>query len=73
MQKKIADITITDKNKNDIKIILTHLYRKGVDKIQLKNVDENIIREIKDDTTKLLLGFEMTEQSEKSCTIENWD
>jgi len=71
MQKKSAYITITDNNKNDIKVIITHLYRNGVDKILISETNENMIKEIKDDTSQFLLGFEMTEQSTNKCTIEN--
>ena len=71
VQKKSANIIITDNNKNDIKVIITHLYRNGVDKIQINDTNEETIKEIKDDTNQFLLGFEMTEQSSNKCTIEN--
>ena len=69
IQKRSKILKLTDKD--DIKVIITHLYRNGFDKIQLQDITENQLKEIKDNTTKFLLGFEMTEQSKNSCTIEN--
>lgn len=70
-QKKSISITINDANRSDIKVLLTHFYRKGFDKIQINNIDEKTLKEIKETTQQLLLGFELTEQEQNSCTIEN--
>lgn len=71
LQKKTKTINIDDQNRNDIKTILTHLYRNGFDIIKIKGTDEKTSKEIKSTTQQLLLGFEMTEQTIDSCTIEN--
>jgi phosphate uptake regulator len=71
IQKKSSILNITEKNRNDIKTIVTHLYRNGIDKIQINNTDKELIVEIKDDINRFLLGFEMTEQSANKCIIEN--
>jgi phosphate uptake regulator len=71
VQKKSANINLTDNNQNDIKVIITHLYRNGVDKIQLNNITKELLTEIKEDTNQFLLGFEITEQSANKCIIEN--
>jgi len=69
--KKQISIEITNENKEDIKNILTHVYRKGFDKIIIKETDNKILKEIKTITKDLLLGFEITDKSQFSCTLEN--
>jgi phosphate uptake regulator len=71
IQKKSTTINIDEHNKSDIKTILTHFYRKGFDIIKIKNIDEKISKDIKSATQQLLLGFEITENTQNSCTIEN--
>ncbi len=70
-EKKEITIEITEQNREDIKVILTHAYRRGFDSIILKNTDQELIKKIKQTTKNLLLGFEITEKSEKQCKIEN--
>jgi phosphate uptake regulator len=70
-EKKEITIEITDENKKDLNNIITHLYRRGFDSITIKNIDETLLDKIKESTTHLLLGFEITETSKDSCKIEN--
>jgi phosphate uptake regulator len=70
-QKKSITINIDDINRSNIKILLTHSYRKGFDRIKIQHIDEKITKEIRSATQQLLLGFEMTEQTSTSCTLEN--
>jgi phosphate uptake regulator len=71
VEKKPVTITITETNKNDIKVLLTHFYRKGFDKIDIKGINETLLKEIRETTQQLLLGFELTEQTKETCIIEN--
>lgn len=70
-ERKEIVVKINEGNKEDLKNILTHLYRKGFFKIVFENVDVDQIKEIKSITNELLLGFELTEKNSKSCTVEN--
>jgi len=70
-KNKSIEINITDENKKDLKNMLTHIYRKGYDKISLLNLNQNTIKEIKEITKELLLGMEITERTTNSCIMEN--
>nr|MCK4929756.1 hypothetical protein [Nanoarchaeota archaeon] len=70
-EKKETTIEITEENKKDLKILLTHLYRRGFDTITIRNIDESLLNIVKEVTTKILLGFEITEKDENKCKIEN--
>lgn len=48
-----------------------HLYRNGFNKITVKDVDSNSLKEIKRVISNLLLGFEITSNSDNKCIIEN--
>lgn len=69
--KEEATVEITDENRKDLKNILTHLYRRGFDSIEIANINANLLKEIKDIASNLLLGFEITEKSSSRCKIEN--
>ena len=68
--RKEITIKLTDKNKGNIKNVLTHLYRRGYDKIIFENFDLSDFKEIKR-STRLLLGFEITEKDGDKCVLEN--
>jgi len=69
--KKEITIKIHNDNQHDIKVILSHAYRRGFDKIILEDVTKEHINVIREATEKLLLGFEITEKSNNRCVIEN--
>ena len=69
--KKQITLKLTDDYKSNIRNILTHIYRRGFDKIILQNTDEKIMESIKTYTKDLLLGFELTESEKERCVIEN--
>jgi len=69
--QKETSIELTEDNIHDINVILTHAYRGGYDKITLKNVDDKSLSAIKKITNNLLLGFEITSQTEGTCVLEN--
>lgn len=69
-EKKEIIIKINEENKHDIKNILTHLYRKGFDKVTIENINPELLKEIRV-ITNLLLGFELTEKTSAKCVIEN--
>ena len=62
-------IEINKENKHNLKHILTHIYRRGYNKINIKG--DNIAKEVKKYTSELLLGFEVTSRNTNSITIEN--
>ena len=69
--KKQIRINITDENRKDILVILTHLYRKGFDIITIEGINPKLLNEIKTIVNELLLGFEITEREDAKCRIEN--
>ena len=69
--KKEITISINDENKHDIKVLLTHAYRRGFDRITFENIDNKDLLEIREVTEKLLLGFEIIEKGNKRCVLEN--
>ena len=71
--QKRNDVTIkiTQENKIDLQNILTHVYRKGYDKIKIEGFDKHLLKQIKNITEQLLLGFEITDQTKTSCMLEN--
>jgi phosphate uptake regulator len=69
--KKNINIKINSENSDNLKNVLTHLYRKGFDKIILEGINTDSLKEIRQITKNLLLGFEVTESSGNKCTIEN--
>jgi phosphate uptake regulator len=69
-EKKEILIKIGEENKQDIKTILTHAYRKGFDKITLEDINPGLLKEIRI-ASNSLLGFELTEKDSKKCVVEN--
>lgn len=69
--KKEITIHLTEDNRHDIKNILTHLYRRGFDRIMIKNIDDNQQSIIRSTTNSLLLGFEIVDMTKDFCIIEN--
>ncbi len=69
--KKQITVEMTDSNREDITLILMHLYRVGFDTITIRGIDQNLMNEINATTKDLLLGFEVTERDKKQCVISN--
>ena len=70
-KKKEISLEITNENKHDLKHMITHAYRKGFNAITINNINSILLNEIEKITKDLLLGFELTEKSNKQCKIEN--
>ena len=70
-KKQEIELILNEKNKNDIKAILTHLYRMGYDSIKLTEIDNQNLKEIEEIVSTLLLGFEITKSGTTECLIEN--
>jgi phosphate uptake regulator len=70
-ENKEITLTINKENSHDIKNLLTHIYRKGYNKIILKGDFKPLIWKIRSITNNLLLGFEITEHSLKELVLEN--
>lgn len=69
--KKEINIKLNDENKKDIKNLLTHIYRRGFDKVILDGNHKESLKEIKNVTSELLLGFEITQIEKDKIIIEN--
>lgn len=69
--RKEITIKIDSENKAAIRNLLTHIYRKGFDKIEIEGVDNSLLRKIKKIVNRLLLGFEVTDVKDDVCFIEN--
>ncbi|MFH1053709.1 MAG: hypothetical protein V1740_04830 [Candidatus Woesearchaeota archaeon] len=70
-EKQIRQITVnvTEKNMHNLYHILTHVYRRGFDKVKING--DNISHQVKKITEEVLLGFELTERAKDYCVIEN--
>lgn len=69
--KKHGSIEMKADNKDQFKNILTHYYRRGYDVVEIKNIDEEDMKVIRDLINDFLLGFEITDFRSSSCIIEN--
>ncbi len=69
--KKELTINIDNQNRKNVRNLLTHAYRRGFDKIRLTNIDPGVLKEAQFAAQNLLLGMEVTEHTDKSCTLEN--
>lgn len=69
-EKNDIEIELNHENKDNIKNILTNIYRNGYNKIIIKNADLDSFKDIKK-ATNLLLGFEITNHEGNKCIIEN--
>ncbi|MCX6748574.1 MAG: AbrB/MazE/SpoVT family DNA-binding domain-containing protein [Candidatus Pacearchaeota archaeon] len=70
-KEKEISIGLNEKNKEDIKNILTHFYRRGFDKIIFNKINQETAEKIRTFTNNLLLGFEVTERDSSKCIVEN--
>jgi hypothetical protein len=70
-EKKDIILEINEENKHNLRSLLTHSYRKGFNKIELKNITPELIKEVKKITSDVLLGFELTGIEKNSCFLEN--
>ena len=68
--RRVTTLALDPEAKSEIKVLLTHLYRRGFDAINIENTDEKSFKEIKA-ILPLLLGFEITERTSRKCTLEN--
>lgn len=69
--KKEITIDLADQDEKGMEIILTHIYRRGFEKIIVKNVNEDILKTIRKVVKNLLLGFEISKRAGDICIIEN--
>jgi len=68
--KQEITIEMTKENRGNLKNILTHIYRRGFDKITIKNIDSDILKELRD-IVQILLGFEIIGKDANKCVLEN--
>ena len=64
-EKKELVIQLTDHNKEDLKELLTHAYRKGFNTIIVQHANEHDLQKVKKIVHELLLGFELTNSSKR--------
>jgi phosphate uptake regulator len=70
-QKKEIKVDFSGRTKWNTEMILTHIYRRGFDRIIAEGLDEEIYSSIRSTVKNLLLGFEITNRSKDSCIVEN--
>ena len=72
-KEKIQTITldITESNKADIKVLLTHAYRRGFDRVILTGQISSLLGQISAICSSVLLGFEVVERTKEKIVIEN--
>jgi len=64
-------IDLNDYHNKTIRNILNQTYRKGFDSIHIKFHKKEQLNSVKDITKETLLGFEVTEENEDSCIVQN--
>jgi phosphate uptake regulator len=69
--RKEYALKMHEDNIHDIRTLLTHLYRNGADLIEIEELNEKAVREIQHLTAKLLLGFEITQNSDGKIVMES--
>jgi|FLOH01.1.fsa_nt_gi phosphate uptake regulator len=70
-EKKTIHIDMNKQNRDNIRTMLTHIYRKGFDTITIRNIDDELVQKIQLIARERLLGFELIERDEKNCILEN--
>ncbi len=65
------EVNVSDDNRHDFYVLLSHCYRRGFDTIEFKGVTSSDVEKIKTLTHDLLLGFEVIETRKTSITIGN--
>lgn len=68
--KKEISLNLRDVVESALRTILVNSYRAGYDKIKVKAVNKQQINEINRIVTDYLLGFEVLDITENSCTLE---
>ncbi|MFH1500763.1 MAG: hypothetical protein ABIE22_02350 [archaeon] len=70
-EKQEITLTLNDENRQDIYPLLTHVYRKGFNRIKIQGISASDLKKVKQIVNDLLLGFEITEIKKDYCKIEN--
>jgi phosphate uptake regulator len=72
-KEQIQSLTleITSENKHDLRVLLTHAYRRGFDKIILTGEVSSLTSQISSICSNVLLGFEIVERTKDKIVIEN--
>jgi len=70
-QRKEVSIPLSDESDTDLRNLLTHHYRTGVDTIRITSASVAQQRSIQRTTDDLLLGFEITSRKGDTMLIEN--
>ena len=70
-KETVIHVELGDLPPRTIKNILNQSYRKGFDKIKISFKKPDHLKIIKEVTEKTLLGFEVVDESEDACTIQN--
>jgi len=70
-ERKEITLIITSDNKKDLRHLLTHIYRRGFDVINVKNLTPQLLKDVRKEVRDVLLGFEVTEKNDEYVKIEN--
>lgn len=64
-------LTLDEEGRKDVKNLLTHVYRRGFDKISIAGIDGKSFDIIEATIKEQLPGLEVTEHSSNNCIIES--
>ena len=70
-EKKEISLSIDGNNFHDLRVLLTHAYRKGFDRITLKGNTSSFYKETSEVCSRVLLGFEIIERTKDKIVLEN--
>ena len=68
---KSCALTLDEEGRNDVKNILTHVYRRGFDKISISGLDNKSFSIIEATIKEQLPGLEVTEHRDDTCVLES--
>lgn len=70
-KKSVVNLTINDETESAIRTMITNAYRTGYDILEIKYINKKFLKIIKSIVENNLLGFEIVEESERKCIVEN--
>jgi phosphate uptake regulator len=70
-KKKETTMHVTDDNRHDIRNMLTHLYRRGIERIIIKGITQKDADTARKTANDILLGFEIVDKTNDFLVLEN--
>lgn len=69
--KKQAQLELTNNTESTLRFLITNMYRKGYEKIEIQFKDQEQFNIIKKTLKEYLIGFDIITQTKNNCIIEN--